>query len=322
MAKSSSLSADLALLEPFWRETIERVVLPNGVTLLLKADPASAIASVQVWVKTGSIHEGTKLGGGLSHYLEHMLFKGTERRAGREISATIQAHGGYINAYTTFDRTVYYIDIPANHATVAVDVLADTVLHSTLPADEVEKEKQVILREIAMGQDDPDTRFYESFFDTAYRVHPFRLPVIGAKGYSLVLPPANPHPKRSIYLIERKVAVNPHRDALRIAGTLELVRNDFSINTRRVDVIVRGAKAMLNIGEAPVAREIWRGLRPCTPDGMPAIGRARGRGDVWLATGHQMTGLKTAPGTGLLLAQLMTGETPRFDPEPFRADRY
>jgi D-amino-acid dehydrogenase len=149
-----------------------------------------------------------------------------------------------------------------------------------------------------------------------------RLPVIGAKGYSIVLPPANPHPKRSIYLIERKVAVNPHRDALRIAGTLELVRNDQSINARRVDVILRGAKGMLNIGSAPKPREIWRGLRPCTPDGMPVIGRARGRGDVWLATGHQMAGLKCAPGTGLLLAQLMTGETPRFDPEPFRADRF
>jgi D-amino-acid dehydrogenase len=148
-----------------------------------------------------------------------------------------------------------------------------------------------------------------------------RLPVIGAKGYSVVLPPADPHPQRSIYLIERKVAVNPHRDALRIAGTLELVRNDLSINARRVDVIVRGARAMLNIGNAP-AREIWRGLRPCTPDGMPVIGRARGRGDVWLATGHQMAGLKCAPGTGLLLAQLMTGQPPRFDPEPFRADRF
>ena len=150
----------------------------------------------------------------------------------------------------------------------------------------------------------------------------FRLPVIGAKGYSIVLPPADPHPTRSIYLIERKIAVNPHRDALRIAGTLELVRHDFSINARRVDVILRGAKGMLNIGETPAPREIWRGLRPCTPDGMPLIGRARGRGDVWLATGHQMTGLKTATGTGLLLAQLMAGETPRFDPEPFRADRY
>jgi D-amino-acid dehydrogenase len=149
-----------------------------------------------------------------------------------------------------------------------------------------------------------------------------RLPVIGAKGYSIVLPPTNPHPRRSIYLIERKIAVNPHRDALRIAGTLELVRNDFSINARRVDVIVRGAKGMLNIPETAAPSEIWRGLRPCTPDGMPVIGHARGRGDVWLATGHQMTGLKTAPGTGLLLAQLMSGETPRFDPEPFRADRY
>ena len=124
-----------------------------------------------------------------------------------------------------------------------------------------------------------------------------------------------------MYLVERKIAVNPHRDALRIAGTLELVRDDFSINARRVDVILRGAKGMLNIEET-APREIWRGLRPCTPDGMPLIGRARGRGDVWLATGHQMAGLKTAPGTGLLLAQLMTGETPRFDPEPFRADRY
>jgi D-amino-acid dehydrogenase len=149
-----------------------------------------------------------------------------------------------------------------------------------------------------------------------------RIPVLGAKGYSLLLPRANPHPTRSIYLIERKVAVNPHADALRIAGTLELVRNDFSINQRRVDVILRGARSMLNLGDAPVVRETWRGLRPCTPDGMPLIGKARGDGSVWLATGHQMTGLKTGTGTGLLLAQLMSGETPRFDPEPFRADRY
>lgn len=149
-----------------------------------------------------------------------------------------------------------------------------------------------------------------------------RLPVIGAKGYSIVLPPGNPHPQRSIYLIERKIAVNPHRDALRIAGTLELVRNDFSINARRVDIIVRGAKGMLNIAGTPASSEVWRGLRPCTPDGMPMIGKARGRGDVWLATGHQMVGLKAAPGSAMLLAQLMTGETPTQDPEPFRADRY
>ena len=149
-----------------------------------------------------------------------------------------------------------------------------------------------------------------------------RVPILGAKGYSMLLPKANPHPRSSIYLIERKVAVNPHTDALRISGTLEIVKNDFSINQRRVNVILRGAKAMLNIGETPVVHDLWRGLRPCTPDGMPLIGRAKGRGDVWLATGHQMAGLKTAPGTGVLLAQLMTGETPNFNPEPFRADRF
>ncbi len=149
-----------------------------------------------------------------------------------------------------------------------------------------------------------------------------RVPILGAKGYSMLLPKANPHPKSSIYLIERKVAVNPHKDALRISGTLELVKNDFSINQRRVNVILRGAKGMLNIGETPVVHDLWRGLRPCTPDGMPLIGKAKGRGDVWLATGHQMAGLKTAPATGVLLAQLMTGEKPSFNPEPFRADRF
>lgn len=175
----AAASSDLKLLERFWNEPIERTILPNGLTLLVKRDASAALASVQVWVKTGSIHEGEKLGAGLSHYLEHMLFKGTERRAGREISATVQAHGGYINAYTTFDRTVYYIDLPSEHTGVALDILADAVLHSTLPADEVAREKDVILREIAMTKDDPDSRLWDALFSTAFREHPFRQPIIG-----------------------------------------------------------------------------------------------------------------------------------------------
>lgn len=176
---SRSAASDLRLLAPFWSEPVERTVLPNGLTLILKPDHSASLASVQVWVKTGSIHEDNLLGGGLSHYLEHMLFKGTARRQGREISAAVQAHGGYINAYTTFDRTVYYIDLPSEHVEVAVDLLADAVLHSTLPADEVEKEKNVILREIDMGRDEPDQRLGEMFFDTAFRTHPYRYPIIG-----------------------------------------------------------------------------------------------------------------------------------------------
>lgn len=122
---------------------------------------------------------GGNLGAGLSHYLEHLLFKGTTQRAGRDISATVQAHGGYINAYTTFDRTVYYIDLPSEHVPVAVDLLADAVLHSTLPADEVAREKDVILREIAMTRDEPDTRLWDALFSTSFRQHPFAQPIIG-----------------------------------------------------------------------------------------------------------------------------------------------
>ncbi len=177
--KTSAASRDLALLESLWREPVERYTLPNGLTVLLRHDTAAPVSSVQVWVKTGSIHEGAHLGAGLSHYLEHMLFKGTERRAGREISATVQAHGGYINAYTTFDRTVYYIDVPSNHTAVAIDLLADAVLHSTLPAEEVTKEKDVILREIDMCLDDPDQRLSQALFEAAYNAHPYRQPIIG-----------------------------------------------------------------------------------------------------------------------------------------------
>lgn len=177
--KTSVRSSDLSLLEKLWSEPVERYTLPNGLTVLLKKDASAPVSSVQVWVKTGSIHEGEDLGAGLSHYLEHMLFKGTERRAGREISATVQAHGGYINAYTTFDRTVYYIDLPSEHTGIAIDLLADAVLRSTLPAEEVVKEKKVILREIDMCLDDPDQRLGQALFETAFRTHPYRQPIIG-----------------------------------------------------------------------------------------------------------------------------------------------
>jgi zinc protease len=171
--------ADRRLLQRLWAQPVHRTELPNGLVCLVQPDDAAPVVSVQVWVKTGSQHEGALLGAGLSHYLEHLLFKGTENRAGREISATVQAHGGQINAYTTYDRTVYYIDLPAPHLEVAVDLLADMVLRSTLPADEVARERDVILREIAMGDDDHDRRHWDALARTVFKAHPLREPVIG-----------------------------------------------------------------------------------------------------------------------------------------------
>ncbi|MGI9241528.1 MAG: M16 family metallopeptidase, partial [Verrucomicrobiales bacterium] len=157
----------------------ECVTLPNGLTIIVKEDHSAPVASVQAWVKTGSIHEGEWMGAGLSHILEHMLFKGTRRRSGNQIAQEIQDVGGYINAYTSFDRTVYWVDTPSSGAGVAIDVLADVLTQATLPEDEYESEQEVIRREFAMGNDDPDRTHAELMFRTVFRDHPFGQPVIG-----------------------------------------------------------------------------------------------------------------------------------------------
>lgn len=154
-------------------------ILPNGFTVLVEPDHSAPVASVQVWVQTGSIHEDAWLGSGLSHLLEHMIFKGTEKRGPNEIARAVQEAGGYVNAYTSFDRTVYWIDVPADGTATAVELLADATLHSTLPEAEFAKEQEVIRREFAMGFDDPNRLSTELMLSTAFGASPYRHPVIG-----------------------------------------------------------------------------------------------------------------------------------------------
>jgi zinc protease len=155
------------------------VVLDNGLTIIVREDHSAPVVSAQAWARTGSIHEGEWLGAGLSHILEHMLFKGTESRGVGRIDQEVQEAGGYMNAYTSFDRTVYYIDAPNTGAKVAVDILCDIMQHATLPEMELKKELDVIRREIDMGQDDPGRRASRRLFETAYTVSPYRYTVIG-----------------------------------------------------------------------------------------------------------------------------------------------
>ena len=157
----------------------QKWVLPDGLTLIVKEDHSAPVASVQAWCATGSVDEDDHLGAGLSHILEHMLFKGTKTRSTNEIAQKIQDVGGYINAYTSFDRTVFWIDVPKAGVTTALDVLADAMMNSTLPPEEYSKEQEVIRREFAMGFDDPDRMAGQLLFATAYQRHPYRLPVIG-----------------------------------------------------------------------------------------------------------------------------------------------
>jgi zinc protease len=163
----------------FPRVSAHTRTLPNGLGVIVQEDHSSPVASVQVWVETGSIHESQHTGAGMSHMLEHMLFKGTATRTCSEFAQRVQDAGGYINAYTSFDRTVYWIDIPAKGVATALELLSDAVLNSTLPPEEFVKEQEVIRREFAMGYDDPDRMSGITLFATAYRDHPYQHPVIG-----------------------------------------------------------------------------------------------------------------------------------------------
>jgi len=149
-----------------------------------------------------------------------------------------------------------------------------------------------------------------------------RVPVLGGKGYAIITDPLEPNPLRPMMLVEKKVAVTPRAGTLRLAGTLELVNQDETFTTRRVEAIVRGAREFMNVPEKIEYHEIWRGLRPCTPDGVPIIGRTARYPNLILATGHQMLGLQSATGTGKLVADLALNRKPDVDPEPFRATRF
>ena len=156
-----------------------RHTLPNGLTLILDPDPAAPVISVQAWVATGSIHEGEKLGSGLSHFLEHMVFKGTRDFTSEELAQAVQAAGGHWNAYTTFERTVYYIDGPSRSLETFLKCLTGLVFSPVIPESEFESEKDVIRREIDMGLDDPDNASIRLLLSTAFTVDARRHPVIG-----------------------------------------------------------------------------------------------------------------------------------------------
>ena len=153
--------------------------LKNGLRVILDPDSSAPVISTQIWVETGSIHEGNFMGAGLSHLLEHMVFKGTKSYTGEELSQNVQAAGGQWNAYTTFDRTVYYIDGPADSAETFLKSLTEMVFLPTFPEDEYEKEKDVIRREIDMGLDDADSASSRLLFSTALANDGRAQPVIG-----------------------------------------------------------------------------------------------------------------------------------------------
>ncbi len=148
------------------------------------------------------------------------------------------------------------------------------------------------------------------------------VPILGGKGYAMIVPPLTPQPKHPMMLIEKKIAITPRENTLRIAGTLELVNQDFGITQRRVNAIIRGAREFLPVPEKLDVQELWRGLRPCSPDGVPLIGFTKRISNLALACGHQMLGLQSGFGTGKLLADLILQGQSELDRKVYDPDRF
>jgi predicted Zn-dependent peptidase len=151
--------------------TVRRTVLPSGLRVLTEAIPGMRSVSFGVWVSIGSRDEAPELSGA-SHFLEHLLFKGTDRRSALEISAEIEAVGGETNAFTTKEYTCYYARVLDADLPLAIDVMCDLVADSVLAPADVETERGVILEEIAMTDDEPGDEVHDLFAEAVYGDHP------------------------------------------------------------------------------------------------------------------------------------------------------
>lgn len=157
---------------------IRRTVLPNGVRVLTEAIPSMRSVAVGAWVNAGSRDEAAAESG-LTHFIEHMVFKGTARRRGYQINQRMEAVGGYLNAFTSKEHTCFYARGLDDHLERALDTVLDLVTRPTLPVREIEKEKEVVVEEIRMVEDTPEEAVFDHYDDLLYPEHPLGRPVLG-----------------------------------------------------------------------------------------------------------------------------------------------
>ena len=152
--------------------------LKNGLKVLLLPSHKSPVVSVQMWVKTGSADE-RKGEEGISHFIEHLVFKGTHKYGVGQIASTVEGSGGELNAYTSFDQTVFYVTISKQFSDVAMDVISEMMGFPTFDKTEIDNEREVVIEEIKRGQDSPGRRASQLLFTNTFRKHPYGRPVIG-----------------------------------------------------------------------------------------------------------------------------------------------
>lgn len=152
--------------------------LPNGVRVLSETLPDLPSVTAGIWVENGSRYERPEQAG-ISHFLEHLFFKGTERRSAAAIAEEMDAVGGVLNAFTGKEYTCYYAKVLREHLPLALDILADIFTHSTFPPEEVERERSVVIQEISQAEDTPDDYVHELFSAAFWPGHPLARPIAG-----------------------------------------------------------------------------------------------------------------------------------------------
>jgi predicted Zn-dependent peptidase len=168
------VTAPAASVQGEYRKTI----LPNGIRLVTEWIPHVRSVAVGVWVDTGSRHEpGDRIG--ISHFIEHLVFKGTESRSAEDIARTVDSVGGQMDAFTTKEHTCFYVTVLDDHLPLATDLLADIVLHPRFDGGDLEREKTVVLQEFGMVEDTPDDVIHDLFAERVWPQHPLGRPILG-----------------------------------------------------------------------------------------------------------------------------------------------
>ncbi len=158
----------------------KKTVLDNGIRVVSEKIPHVRSISLGIWADVGSRDENANLNG-ISHFLEHMVFKGTRKRNVREIAQSLESLGGYLNAFTTKEQTCFYARVLDSNIAEAMDVLSDLMLHPTFKKEELEKEKLVVIEELRNSMDDPEDIIHDYFEKSLFPNHSLGYPIIGTE---------------------------------------------------------------------------------------------------------------------------------------------
>src|SRR5436190_23356792 len=159
---------------------VRREVLPNGLTILTEEMQQIRSTSIGIWIKTGSRHEEFERNG-ISHFVEHMLFKGTTSRSAQDIARQVDSIGGNMDAFTAKECICFNVKVLDEHLPIAMDVLSDLVLNPIFDVQDIGRERGVILEEIKMDEDSPDYLVHEIFTQNFWKDHPLGKPILGTK---------------------------------------------------------------------------------------------------------------------------------------------